>query len=152
MFSQALWESCEFWCCCCSICNRMRLHHKQSFNPHMSAVSLPPGKLLHQSLLSYLKMERKKKWLKDNNTQLFNIKLCLYLLAPLFVDYTKMLREDIMVNFKLTHYITQSSSAVSFSTVHGFFICGSVLKFQRNIHASQIWRNFFWSFHTEKLI
>lgn len=49
------------------------------------------------------------------------------------------------------HYIMRSSSAVSFSAVHVFFLCGSVLKFQRNMHSSQIRRNFFWSFHTEKL-
>lgn len=40
---------------------------------------------------------------------------------------------------------------MSFSTVL-FFLCSSVLKFQRNTHSSQIRRNFFWSFHTEKLI
>lgn len=55
-----------------------------------------------------------------------------------------------MVNCKSTHYIMQSSSAVGFSTV--FFLCGSVLKFQRNMHSSQNRRNLFWSFHTEKLI
>lgn len=61
-------------------------------------------------------------------------------------------KEATTVNCKLTHYIMQSSSAVSFSTVHVFFLCGSVLKFQRKTHSSQIRRNFFWSFHAEKLI
>ena len=90
--------------------------------------------------------------MKDNSTQSFNTKLFFCLLALLFVAYMKMPKKDTVVNCKLMHYITQSSSAISFSTVHVFFICVSVLKFQRNTHASQIWRNFFWSFHSEKLI
>lgn len=71
------------------------------------------------------KWKEKKKWSKGNKTQLFNIKLFLCLLALLVVDYMKMPKEDTVVNCKLMHYIMQSSSARSFSTVHVFFICGS---------------------------
>lgn len=48
-----------------------------------------------------------------------------------------------MVSCKLTHYITRSSSAESFCTIHVFFICGSVLKFQRNNTFKPNLKNFF---------
>lgn len=91
-------------------------------------------------------------WLKDNTTWLFNITLLLCFLFQVIVDYMRKPKEDPMVSCKLTHYVTQSSNAESFSTIHVFFICGSVLKFQRNTYSSQIWRISFWNFHTEELI